>query len=452
MNNIIRKALFLLLMLSCLVGSTASFAGIAASPSLAPMLQKILPSVVNIRAQIKITDLNTLNRIQKQQQADQNAPVPDKYLSVGSGVIVNAEKGYILTNAHVVEDAERVVVTLSDGHHYTAKTIGLDKPSDIALLQIQAKNLSAITLADSANLKVGDIVAAIGNPFGLSQSVTSGIISALGRSTLGIENYENFIQIDASINPGNSGGALVNTDGQLIGINTAILAPDRGSIGIGFAIPSNMAKSVMQQLIEYGNVRRGTLGIGAQDISPDLATAFNLSASKGAVVTQVLPNSPAEKAGLQIGDIITSVNNADIKNANDVVNEVGFIRVDSNANISVLRNNKKVNLTATLTDPKKREEANAALDPFLYGVSLKDFTLLSPIHGNIKGVLVVTVQEDTNAWQSDLRPGDVITTANQQKITSIDELKKMAASAKDTLLLNVLRGPGAIFLVISKQS
>jgi serine protease Do len=452
MNNIIRRALFLLLTLSWFVGSTASFAGVATSPSLAPMLQKILPSVVNIRAQIKITDLNTLNRIQKQQQADQNAPVPDKYLSVGSGVIVNAEKGYILTNAHVVEDAERVVVTLSDGHHYTAKTIGLDKPSDIALLQIQAKNLSAITLADSANLKVGDIVAAIGNPFGLSQSVTSGIISALGRSTLGIENYENFIQIDASINPGNSGGALVNTEGQLIGINTAILAPDRGSVGIGFAIPSNMAKSVMQQLIEYGNVRRGTLGIGAQDISPDLATAFNLSASKGAVVTQVLPNSPAEKAGLQIGDIITTVNNADIKNANDVVNEVGFIRVDSTANISILRNNKKMNLTATLTDPKKREEANAAMDPFLYGVSLKDFTLLSPIHGNVKGVLVVTVQEDTNAWQSDLRPGDVITSANQQKITSIDELKKIAASAKDTLLLNVLRGPGAIFLVVNKQS
>lgn len=453
MNNIIRKALFLLLIISGCFASTADFAGIPPNASLAPMLQKILPSVVNIRAQIKITDLNTLNRIQKsQQQTDQNAPVPDKYLSVGSGVIVNAEKGYILTNAHVVEDAERVVVTLSDGHHYTAKTIGLDKPSDIALLQIQGKNLSAITLGNSANLKVGDVVAAIGNPFGLSQSVTSGIISALGRSTLGIENYENFIQIDASINPGNSGGALVNTDGQLIGINTAILAPDRGSIGIGFAIPSNMAKSVMQQLIEYGNVRRGTLGIGAQDISPDLANAFNLTASKGAVVTQVLPNSPAEKAGLQVGDIITTVNGAEIKNANDVVNEVGFIRVDSKANISLQRKDKTLNLTATLTDPKKREEANASLDPFLYGVSLKDFTLLSPIHGNIKGVLVVTVQEDTNAWQSDLRPGDVITSANQQKITSIDELKKIAANAKTTLLLNVLRGPGAVFLVISKES
>ncbi len=451
MNKIIRKTLSLLL-ISWFV-STVSFAGTPPNTSLAPMLQKILPSVVNIRAQIKITDLNTLSRLQKsQQQNDQNAPIPDKFLSVGSGVIVNADKGYILTNAHVVEDAETVVVTLGDGHHYTAKTIGLDKPSDIALLQIQAKNLIPITMGDSAGLKVGDVVAAIGNPFGLNQSVTSGIISALGRNTLGIENYENFIQIDASINPGNSGGALVNTEGQLIGINTAILAPDRGSIGIGFAIPSNMAKSVMQQLIEYGNVRRGTLGIGAQDITPDLATAFNLSTSKGAAVTQVMTNSPAEKAGLQVGDVITSVNGSEIKNANDVVNEVGFIRVDSKANIAILRKDKTLNLTATLTDPKKREETIAAMDPFLYGVSLKDFSLLSPIHGDVKGVLVVTVQEDTNAWQSDMRPGDVITSANQQKITSIDDLKKVAASAKETLLLNVLRGPGAVFLVISKQS
>jgi len=447
MNKIIRVTLAFFLLISFIL-SQNSMAGTPINPSLAPMLQKVLPSVVNIRAQIKITDLTTLSKLQK----NERGPVPDKFLSVGSGVIVNADKGYILTNAHVVDDAERVVVTLSDGRHFTAKIIGADKPSDIALIQIQAKNLTAISIGNSNDAKVGDFVAAIGNPFGLSQSVTSGIVSALGRSTLGIENFENFIQIDAPINPGNSGGALVDTQGKLIGINTAILAPSQGSIGIGFAIPSNMAQSVMQQLIEYGNVRRGALGIGAQDITPELATAFGLKASTGAVVTLVTPNSPAQQAGLQIGDIISSVNGSEIKNANDVVNAVGFMRVDSKATITVLRKDKSISVSAILTDPKKRALDNEALDPFFFGVSLKDFTLLSPIHGDIKGVLVVGVQDDTNAWHSDLRPGDVITSANQQKITSIVELKKIAAATKDELLLNVLRGPGAVFLIISKQS
>ncbi|MEO8401269.1 MAG: Do family serine endopeptidase [Gammaproteobacteria bacterium] len=453
MITILRKTLALLFVTM----STTAIAGSPLGESLAPMLQKVLPSVVNIRAQIKITDLSTLNKIEKSRQgqgqdSDNNGQIPDKFLSVGSGVIVNADKGYILTNAHVVNDAERVIITLSDGRHFTAKTLGMDKASDIALLQIQAKNLAAIVIGNSTDLKVGDFVAAIGNPYGLSQSVTSGIVSALGRSTLGIENYENFIQIDASINPGNSGGALVDTQGRLIGINTAILAPDRGSIGIGFAIPSNMAKSVMQQLIAYGNVRRGTLGIGAQDITPELAAAFNLSGSKGAVVTQVIPNSPAEKAGLQVGDIITTVDGSEIKNANDVVNAVGFVRVESQANLSIIRKGKPVSLSATLSDPKKRQEVNIEMNPFLYGVGLKDFTLLSPIHGDVKGVMVISVSEDSNAWHSDLRAGDVITSVNQQKITSIAELQKIATATKDNLLLNILRGPGAVFLVINKES
>ncbi len=449
MTKIIRTALTCFFIMACLI-SKQSIASTPINPSLAPMLQKVLPSVVNIRAQIKITDLNTLAKLEKNQ--GNSGAIPDKFLSVGSGVIINADKGYILTNAHVVDEAERVIVTLSDGRHYTAKIIGADKPSDIALLQIQGKNLTPIVIGDSNNLKVGDFVAAIGNPFGLNQSVTAGIVSALGRSTLGIENFENFIQIDAPINPGNSGGALVDTQGRLIGINTAILAPDRGSIGIGFAIPSNMAQSVMQQLIEYGNVRRGALGIGAQDITPELASAFGLNVSNGAVVTQVIPNSPAEQAGLQIGDVITAVNGSNVKNANDVVNAVGFVRVDSKANISVLRKSKPVSFSAVLLDPKKRAQKSESMDPFFYGVSLKDFTLFSPVHGDIKGVLVVSVDDDTNAWRSDLRPGDVITSVNQEKISSIAELRKIAAANKDNLLLNVLRGPGAVFLVINKES
>lgn len=421
------------------------------SASLAPMLQKVLPSVVNVRAAIKINSLDTILRLQ-QERKNLNGPLPNKLMSVASGVIVNAEKGYILTNAHVIDEAEAVTVTLGDGRHYTAKVIGLDKPSDIGLLQIQAKNLTAIPLGNSNDLKVGDLVAAIGNPFGLNQTVTSGIVSALGRTTLGIESFENFIQTDAPINPGNSGGALINTEGQLIGINTAILATDRGSIGIGFAIPIDMAKSVMQQLIEYGNVRRGMLGIGAQDISPDIANAFNISSPfKGAVVTLVMPHSPAELAGLKVGDIITGINNATIKNANDVVNSIGFMRVNSKATINILRDHKTLTLTAMINDPKKRKTITEQLEPFLYGVTLKNFSLLSAEQGEIKGILVVGVEEDSSAWRSDLRPGDVITSAAHQPVKNIIELKKVAAATKQDLLLNVLRGNGAVFLVINKD-
>lgn len=432
---------------------TSIQAGSATTTTLAPMLKSVLPAIVNIRAQIKITDLNTLSRLQKEQQTKGlNGPIPDQVLSIGSGVIVDADKGYILTNAHVVEDAERVIVTLSDGHHYTAKAIGMDRPSDIALLQIKAKNLTAIQLANSNTLKVGDFVAAIGNPFGLNQSVTSGIVSALGRNTLGIEAYENFIQIDAPINPGNSGGALVNTAGQLVGITTAILAPDHGNIGIGFAIPSNQALSVMRQLLAYGNVKRGTLGVGVQDITPELASAFHVTQDKGAVVTLVMPNSPGEQAGLKAGDIITQVNGVDIGSANDLVNAIGFVRVDSKAALTVLRQGRTLTINARLSDPKTREAENAKKDPFLYGVALKNFHLLSPIHGKIEGILVVSVEEDTNAWRSDLRAGDVITSVNQQKVTTVDDLKKIANETKDDLLLNVLRNNGAIFLVISQES
>lgn len=444
-------------LLFCLITSTASFSGVPLTGSLAPMLEKVSPAVVNIQATIKITDLNMLKELQKQQLDKDKENDTDNidlnsatYVSVASGVIVDPQHGYILTNAHVVADAQTITIKLSDGHHYTAKTIGLDKPSDIALLQIKAKNLTGIQLGNSNETKVGDFVTAIGNPFGLNQSVTSGIVSALGRTTLGIENYENFIQTDASINPGNSGGALINADGQLIGINTAILAPNRGNIGIGFAIPINMAKSVMLQLLEYGNVKRGVLGIGAQDITPELAGAFNL-AGKGAVVTQVLPHSPAQQSGVQVGDIITAINGNNIKNASDVVNTIGFLRVDSKPVMTVLRNNKSINISVVLSDPKKREELIAQTDPYLYGTGLKDFSQFSPIHGNVQGVLVVSVERDSNAWHSDLRAGDVITSANQQKIHSVDELKTAAAKSDKHLLLNILREANALFLVVSKE-
>jgi serine protease Do len=430
--------------------ATPAVAGV--NPGLAPMLEKVLPAVVNIRADIKITDLPTLNRILQEHGGNMaGTEIPDTYLSVASGVIVDADKGYILTNAHVINDAQTVIVTLGDGRHYTAKIIGIDKPSDVGLIQIKAKKLTAISMGNSNNLKVGQVVVAIGNPFGLNQTVTSGIVSALGRTSLGIENFENFIQTDAPINPGNSGGALLDTEGNLIGINTAILAPDRGSIGIGFAIPSNIAQSILDQLTKFGDVRRGMLGIGAQDITPDLQTAFSLASTNGAAVTLVKKDSPAQKAGIEVGDIITTINQTEIKNANDVVNTVGFLRVNSKITIDLLRNGKHINLGASLTDPKALRDANAATDPFFYGVSLKEFTLLSPIHGNVKGVMVMSVDSDTHAWQADLRPGDIITSANQQKTISIADLEKAAHDAKDSMLLNVLRGPGAVFLVVNKE-
>jgi serine protease Do len=422
----------------------------------AAMLQKVTPAVVNIKAQIKILDFDTFLRLQRENQLP-NAPrgeIPDKVTSMASGVIVDAKKGYILTNAHAVRDAQQIIVTLSDGRHYTAKSLGIDNPSDVALLQIQSKNLTSIVFGNSNNLEVGDTVFAIGNPFGIGQTVTSGIISGLKRSALGIESLENFIQTDAAINPGNSGGALINTEGELIGINTAIvLSPQRGGTGIGLAIPVNMAKSVMQQLLEFGNVKRGSLGVGVQDITPDLATSFDLSTSKGAVITLILPNSPAAKAGLEVGDIITHINNEEVKNANDVVNDISFLRVGSNATIHLLRDKKEMSVTSTIWDPKKSREVSMQMNPLLYGVGLKDFTQFDPQHGDIKGVLVVSVEEDSKAWQSDLHPGDVIISADKKKVSSIAELNKVIENTKKhSLLLNVLRGPGAVFLVINGES
>lgn len=456
MKKILHVTIHFIIFALTLAVSTYSHAATPMDTSLAPMLQTVLPSVVNIKANIKITDINTLRELQKQRSKNgkdsDDEQEPGTFVSVGSGVIVDGKNGYILTNAHVITDAQTVTITLSDGHHYTAKIIGMDKPSDIAVVQIKAKNLTPIKMGNSNDLKVGDFIAAIGNPFGLSQTVTSGIVSAVGRTTLGIENYENFIQIDASINPGNSGGALIDMKGQLVGINTAILAPDRGSIGIGFAIPSNMAKSVMLQILEYGNVKRGVLGIGAQDITPELASAFNIGSGKGAAVTQILPNSPAQQAGMLVGDIITSVNGNEVKSASDVVNIIGFLRVDSKVNITVLRNNKPITVNVSLSDPKKRTELVEKLNPFLYGVALKNYSVLSPVHGNVQGVQVISVERDSNSWQSDLRPGDIITSANQQKINNIDELKSAVAKTGKELLLNVLRGPSAVFLVINKEA
>lgn len=453
LNKILLGVLFLLVntMITCLAAPNTP----STHSHTSSMLQKVTPAVVNIRAQIKILDFDTFLRLQKERQIQggPNGQMPDTVISTASGVIVDAQKGYILTNAHAVRDAQQVAVTITDGRHFNAKVIGVDNSTDVALLQIQAKNLTSIIFGNSNNLEVGDKVFAVGNPFGIGQTVTSGIISGLKRSSLGIESLENFIQTDAAINPGNSGGALLNEGGELIGINTAIvLSPERGGTGIGLAIPINMAKSVMQQLIEFGNVKRGTLGVGVQDITPDLANEFSLNTSKGAVVTKVLPNSPAEKAGLQVGDIITVINDDEIKNANDVVNDISFLRIGSKANMKILRNNKPSIVSTVILDPIHSKEASLKMNPFLYGVSLQDLPPSDDQGVEVRGVRVLGVAEDSNAWQSDLHPGDIIISANQKKINNIAELNKaIAENKKSTLLLNVLRGAGAVFLVINTE-
>ena len=310
-------------------------------PSLAPMLARITPGVVNIAVRGRVREQNPLlqdpffrrffNLPQNQQSEERETE------ATGSGVIVDATDGYVLTNGHVVENATRIDVTTKDNRRLTARLVGRDNDTDIAVLQIPADHLVAVPMGNSDDLRVGDFVLAIGNPFGLGQTVTSGIVSALGRSGLGIEGYEDFIQTDASINPGNSGGPLVNLLGQCVGINTAILAPGGGNIGIGFAVPINMARRVMEQLIRYGEVRRGRIGVAIQDLTPDLAEAMHTTHSEGAVIAHVEANSPAQRAGLEHGDLVVAVNGVAVHSGTQLRNTIGLTRIGSEVELTIDR-------------------------------------------------------------------------------------------------------------------
>jgi Do/DeqQ family serine protease len=312
-----------------------------AVPSLAPMLSRVTPGVVNIAVRGKVKSENPLlqdpffrrffNLPQRQQQEERETQ------ATGSGVVVDAAQGYVLTNGHVVDNATRIEVTSKDNRRFTAKLVGRDTETDIALLQIPSQNLVAVPMGDSDRLQVGDFVLAVGNPFGLGQTVTSGIVSALGRSGLGIEGYEDFIQTDASINPGNSGGPLVNLQGQVVGINTAILAPGGGNIGIGFAVPINMARRVMDQILRYGEVKRGRIGVAIQDLTPDLAQAMNTKQTNGAVIARVESGSPAEQAGLKSGDLVVAVNGTVVHSGTQLRNMIGLARIGDQVTLTVDR-------------------------------------------------------------------------------------------------------------------
>jgi serine protease Do len=443
--------------------ATSSTAAAIDHQTLAPMLKKVMPAVVNVsvRGQLppiilpyeQIPDYLKPEAPQPGTPFSPDIKVTPKFEGIGSGVIVNAEHGYILTNAHVTKDAKIIIVTLKDGRRLEGKVLGADEQSDIAVIQVKAKHLDAISFADSDEAKVGDFVAAIGNPFGLSQTVTAGVISGLGRSQLGIEGYENFIQTDAPINPGNSGGALVNMQGQLVGINTAIISPYSvgGSVGIGFAIPSNMAKSVMEQIIKYGKVEHSIIGVIVQNVTPSLADALNLSSTKGALVSQVLPESPADESGIKVKDIIISLNGKPVSSAFQVGTTVGLLRPDTKINLKIIRNGKTINVSPTTISPKKVKEIQESLQkPLLYGLSLKNFNQLENDQ-QTTGVQVMDVDEFSLAYSSGLRPGDVILSANEQSVTNIDDLKKIAIRYPNSLLLKVNRRDGGdIFVVLER--
>jgi Do/DeqQ family serine protease len=419
----------------------STVADAAPMPSLAPMVKRISPAVVNIATRGTI----------KEESGQRNPLLDDPFFrrffdappdsrprerqfqSAGSGVIVDAKNGYIITNHHVVENASEITITLLDNRTFSAKVIGSDEGADIAVLQAKQPNLIAMALGDSARLEVGDYVVAIGNPFGLQHTVTAGIVSALSRTGINPDGYEDFIQTDASINPGNSGGALVNLRGELVGINSAILSRSGGNIGIGFAIPVNMAKGVMDQLIKYGQVKRGVLGVNIYNVTPDIAKEFGLTESSGALVAGVAQGSAAERAGVKTGDIITSINGVTMKDASELRNTIGMLRIGDKVEIGLLRDGKQHKVTALVAERSELETANAVdINKGLEGADLHD----APDNS---GVLVKTIQEGSPAAQNGLRANDLIVGVGRTPIANTKGLKEAAKNA-NVLVLNVRRG------------
>lgn len=416
-------------------------------PSLAPMLKTAMPAVVNIstRTQIEVAQHPLMrDPFFRHFFNIPDAPQQRQSSSLGSGVIIDASRGYIVTNNHVIDKAQEITVTLHDARTLSAKLIGTDPESDVAVIKVEPQRLTALPIANSDQLQVGDFVVAIGNPFGLGQTVTSGIVSALGRSGLGIEGYEDFIQTDASINPGNSGGALVNLNGELVGINTAILAPTGGNVGIGFAIPTNMVNQIKDQLIEHGEIRRGLLGISIQDLTPELAQAFSLPQRQGAVISAVQPGSPAAKAQLEPGDIVLAINGRKMKGSMDVRNAIGLLRIGEEVNIQVLHKGNTLSRTAEIAAPKISREDGKKIHPRLNGTVLSTVPPGQPA----EGVVVERIHSASYAWRVGLRPGDVIVMANRQPIRNIEDLKAVTKNHNGELLLNLQRGDSAFFLIL----
>lgn len=409
-------------------------------PSLAPMLKKVLPTIVSV---------NTKQRVRV------NTPfgddpifrrmfgIPEERIaqSLGSGVIIDAQRGLVLTNNHVVEDADEVQVTLADGRTLKAEFVGNDADTDIALMRIPAQNLAALPVADSDKLQIGDFVVAIGNPFGVGQTVTSGIVSAVGRNNLPGAGFQNFIQTDASINPGNSGGALVNLNGELVGINTASFNPRgsmAGNIGLGFAIPANLATRIKDQLLRGGVVRRGTLGIDTQDVDARLAKGLGLNEARGAIVTRVYPGSAAGLAGLKVGDVVVAANGQAIDNAEALRNFQGLQAADAKVTLEVRRDGKPLQLRSYLREAPKAL-AGAPLDARLSGASFADLPESLRRQG-LSGVLVEDVSRGSRAAQNGLQRGDVVLAASSGEFSDLTGFRASLTKPPQQLVLRILRG------------
>lgn len=413
-------------------------------PSLAPMLERVTPTVVNIAT---YTNVPVRNRLQEHPLFGQFFRAPSRRQfrrtqSAGSGVVVDASKGYLVTNNHVVDRADEISVTLADGRTLSAQVVGVDPQVDLAVLQVEAKALAQsdaqIEFSDSQSLRVGDFVVAIGNPFGLSQTVTSGIISALGRTGLGIEGYEDLIQTDASINPGNSGGALVDLHGRLVGLNTAIYSPSGGNVGIGFAIPANMVLAIMEQLIEHGTVQRGYLGLSVQGLNSDLAEAFGVKRTDGVVVVEVEPGSVAADADLRAGDILLKVGDREIKRVSDFHSQAAITFVGDSLPTRIVRNGRSKRVVMRVSDDNLDEVTGGRFDPRLTGVDLQDFRETSSAEVGA-GVVVAQIEKNCKAWRSGLRAGDVVVAVNRRPVQNLADLRESIRTKERQLLLRVYR-------------
>ena len=415
-------------------------------PSLAPMLEKVLPAVVSVRVEGTASQGQKIPEEFKKFFGDDLPDQPAQpFEGLGSGVIINASKGYVLTNNHVINQAQKISIQLNDGREFDAKLIGSDDQSDIALLQIQnPSKLTQIAIADSDKLRVGDFAVAVGNPFGLGQTATSGIVSALGRSGLNLEGLENFIQTDASINRGNSGGALLNLNGELIGINTAILAPGGGSVGIGFAIPSNMARTLAQQLIDFGEIKRGLLGIKGTEMSADIAKAFNLDVQRGAFVSEVLPGSGSAKAGIKAGDIITSLNGKPLNSFAELRSRIATTEPGTKVKLGLLRNGKPLEVEVTLDTSTSSSASAEMITPALEGATLSD----GQLKDGGKGIKIDEVVKGSPAAQAGLQKDDVIIGVNRDRVNSIAEMRKVLAAKPAIIALQIVRGNESIYLLM----
>ncbi len=431
----------------------------------APVVRKAMPAVVNISS-------SRVTRAPRSPFFESpfgdlfggdpfgGAPRERRESGLGSGVIVNPD-GYILTNNHVIERATEITVTLSnDKREFPAKVIGTDPPTDLALLKIEAKNLPVLVLSDSDKVKIGDLALAIGNPFGLGETVTMGIISALGRSGINPQGYESFIQTDAAINPGNSGGALINTNGELIGINTAIISRSGGFQGIGFAVPSNMARMVMEQLLQSGKVTRGYIGVGIQEVTPAMARAFGMKEPRGVAVTSVEPGSPAAQAGIETGDVIVSFNGEPVSDLNAFRNRVAAMGPGAEIRLGINRDGKEQSLNVKLAElptqmAGRQEEPARGPGGVIEGVSVETLSAEQArrfgFPAGIEGVVVTQVAPSSKAYDAGLRPGDVIVSVNRRPVKTVAEYAQAVRQAGDPVLLRVNRRGQSLFVAVERK-